>query len=612
MPFVYHQATPLQFTARRKALVSQASHCARLFLNQAAYHGRSCILIYLDIQAAYYQLIRQRAVDLTFSDDHIYLFLQRMGIDPIHIEELAKMLQQPSVLTESGCPDSLQGMVGEIHDGTWWTLAHDNTVVQTSKGTRPGDGFADVLWSLCFSKYLQRINDCLASLEICRPLYWNGESGFHSEQGNTPVEGGAIVWADDAVIAADHEDAQRIVPMLQTAATVMIDELYRMGMTPNMSKGKTEAMMMVRGRHSKTIRQYVHCHLKGQLPIECASDQVKSIRVVPRYTHLGGILTHDGRVAQEIKRRLAIATDTLAPYRTKIFRNRNIGMDKRMKIFRSTAMAALTYNIGTWPLLTKGEQRTWCGGVLRLYRQTLIGLYSTAEQFHMTTERILALTGLPEPMMLLSLQRSKQFGHYLQRECDYFWALAGQDQMWLYAVYQDIKKIYQQVRGFTSLPSLLEDGAELQWQDAWRQQPAKIRGVLKRAEAHHTGQIKIHSDVAEFHKQMFRILTTMGLRHPTREVPQPQSIHYCYICGRTWDTYRAWAVHSFKSHGRLSKFRRLQQGARCEACGTSFPTHARLCRHFRNSARCANTLAASQRWVEAGLMRAMLKLTNWR
>ena len=61
-------------------------------------------------------------------------------------------------------------------------------------------------------------------------------------------------------------------------------------------------------------------------------------------------------------------------------------------------------------------------------------------------------------------------------------------------------------------------------------------------------------------------------------------------------------MHAFKSHGRLSKYRRLQQGSRCEACGTTFHTHARLCRHFRAATQCANTLAASQRWVEAGLV----------
>ena len=604
VPFVYQGATPLQFTAQKGALVTQASHCARQFMQQAAYFGRSCFLIFLDIQSAYYQLIRQHALNLTFSDSDIYTFLQRMGIEPMHIEELAALLQRPSVLEESNCPSHLHAMVSEMHRDTWWTLDRDNsnTIIQTAKGTRPGDGFADILWSLCFSKYLQRINGCLRALDICKDLPWNGAIGMLSEPGDREVHGGAIVWADDAVFAGDHPDANKIIPMLQTATEIMIEELHRLGMTPNMSKGKTEAMLMVKGRNSRRIRQYIHCHLQGQLPITVNGDASGHLRVVPRYTHLGGLLTHDGRVKQEIKRRLAIAADTLMPYRTKIFKNRNISLDKRIKIFRSTAMAALTYNIGTWPELTKAEAKIWCGGVVRLYKQTLQRLVAVKDQFHMTTEKVLAMTGLPEPMFLLHLHRARQFGCYLQRDGDYFWALLGQDQCWLNTVHHGIERILDQVEGLTVLPRMSDEHTIHHWQTTWRQTPYKINGVLKRAERHHADQIRLHAEVADFHNQMFEIMEKMGLNLLQQENETPATVHFCYMCSSSWSTYRAWAVHSFKTHGRLSKFRRLQQGATCAACGTRFPTHARLCRHFRSVAACANTLAADNRWDEAGLM----------
>ena len=604
VPYVYQGATPLQFTAQRNALVTQASHCARLYLQQAAYYGRSCFLIFLDIQSAYYQLIRQHAMNLTFSDTDIYTFLQRMGIEPMHIDELAEILQRPSVLEESNCPQHLHAMMSEMHRDTWWTLDRDNsgTIIQTAKGTRPGDGFADILWSLCFSKYLQRINQCLRDLDICKDLPWNGEIGMMSEQGKEKVHGGAIVWADDAVFAADHPDANKIIPMLQTATEIMIEELHRMGMTPNMSKGKTEAMLMVKGRKSRQIRRYIHCHLQGQLPITVSGDATGHLRVVPRYTHLGGLLTHDGRVKQEIKRRLAIAADTLMPYRTKIFKNRNINLDKRIKIFRSTAMAALTYNIGTWPELTKAETKIWCGGVIRLYKQTLQRLVPTRDQFHLTNDKVLAMTGLPDPAFLLHLHRVRQFGRYLQRDGDYFWALLGQDQCWLNTVHTGIERILDQVEGLTILPRISDEDTINHWQTTWRQTPYKINGVLKRAERHHTGQKQLHAEVEDFHKQMLQIMERMGLNTLAQEDEKTTAGHFCYMCNNHWSTYRAWAVHAFKKHGRLSKFRRLQQGVTCAACGTKFPTHARLCRHFRTVTACANTLAADQRWVAAGLM----------
>ena len=148
-PFVQSGSTSLQFSAHHRALVSQASHCARLFAQQAEYYERSCFLIFLDIQSAYYQLIRQHAVDLTMEDTDVMRFLTRMGVDPMHIDELAHILSQPSALTELQCPPHLHSVVSEIHRATRWTLRADETIIRTSKGTRPGDGFADVLW--CFA-----------------------------------------------------------------------------------------------------------------------------------------------------------------------------------------------------------------------------------------------------------------------------------------------------------------------------------------------------------------------------------------------------------------------------------------------------------------------------
>ena len=601
-PFVQSGSTSLQFSAHHRALVSQASHCARLFAQQAEYHDRSCFLIFLDIQSAYYQLIRQHAVDLTMEDSDVMRFLTRMGVDPMHIEELAHILSQPSALTELQCPPHLHSVVSEIHRATWWTLRADETIIRTSKGTRPGDGFADILWALCFSRYLHRINDCLEHLGICRPLAWNGEHGFFSEPGDRLVPGGAIVWADDAVVAADTDDVQRLAPMIKVTMEVIITELLRLGMRPNMTKGKTEAMLLPRGHGSRKVKQYVHCYCKGQIALDMENPEHQVLRIIPRYVHLGGVLTHDGRIKQEIRRRLAMAHDALHPYRTKVFRNQRISLSKRVRLIASVAIPALTYNVGTWPQLLGSELRLWTAGVFRLYKTAFTKLYNTETQFHMTDEHIIGLTGLPHPELLLRIQRVKQFGHYLQRQCDYFWALAGQDQRWLQTVHRDLCFLHDQVRGFTRLPVPDDENNIHEWQQCWTTRPSKIKGLIRRAQAHHIGQTQLHDAVTEFHDRMYDILSQAGLRHPGALSVQPATCHFCFPCNRAWPTYRAWAMHAFKRHGRISKYRRLQAGTRCEACGTDFPTHARLCRHLRSAKYCAETVAAERRWTEAGLV----------
>lgn len=328
-----------------------------------------------------------------------------------------------------------------------------------------------------------KINACLEGLGICRTLKWNGEAGFRSNTGQQDISGGAIVWADDAVVAADHHDPSKLIPMLQVSMEVIITELLKLGMKPNMAKGKTEAMVILRGKSSKKIKLYVHGHCKGQIALHLDSPEYKTVRIVPRYVHLGGVLTHDGRLKHEIGRRLAMAHDALKQYRSKIFSNPRISVDKRVRLLQSTALAALTYNSGTWPRLTGSEQQLWTNGVMRLYKTVFGRVFSAEQQFHMTSEQILALAGLPSPDFLLAFQRVLQFGQYLQRHCDYFWALAGQDQAWLDLVRDDLCLMYSQVQGFTKLPSPCDEVSLDVWQDTWQRQPKKVVGIFKRARA---------------------------------------------------------------------------------------------------------------------------------
>lgn len=207
---------------------------------------------------------------------------------------------------------------------------------------------------------------------------------------------------------------------------------------------------------------------------------------------------------------------------------------------------ALTYNIGTWPQMTGGEEQLWTSGVLRLYKTVFHRLYPSERQFHMTNDEVLSLTGLPSPDFLLKFHRVTQFGHYLHRHCDYFWALAGQDRLWLDLVTDNLKSIYEQIKGLTRLPDLQDASACEEWQQFWQAYPKKFAGLLKRARAHHIGQIQLRFEVSNIHERIYDTLFLAGLPHHGDEVAMPQQPHACLVCSTAWPTYRAWAVHAFK------------------------------------------------------------------
>ena len=182
-PFMYKGATDMQFTAQPHALVAQTAHCVRLFQRSQIHAGRSCYVLFLDIQAAYYRLLRQHSIDSDFTDESLALFLKRMGISDLSIPDLAEILQNPNALDELQCPQHLKRVVSALHQSTWWRLDFDSTLVRTERGTRPGDGFADVIWQLCFSRFLHKVDSCLQSLGIQCALPWNNLYGFAASPG---------------------------------------------------------------------------------------------------------------------------------------------------------------------------------------------------------------------------------------------------------------------------------------------------------------------------------------------------------------------------------------------------------------------------------------------
>ena len=102
--YVFKGATEMQFTAQPQSLVTQAAHCVRLYMRGRMAQGSSCYAMMLDIQAAYYRLLRQHSINSDFSDESLILFLKRMGVVDVTVPDLAQLLQGRNALEELQCP----------------------------------------------------------------------------------------------------------------------------------------------------------------------------------------------------------------------------------------------------------------------------------------------------------------------------------------------------------------------------------------------------------------------------------------------------------------------------------------------------------------------------
>ena len=597
MAFVHASGGSMQVSSQLRPSVLTAAHVVRAHLNHARRIGCSSFALFLDISHAFYRVIRQFACGADFSDDHLGKFLQRMGIHDVHISDIAQMLEEGPSLEVLGCRPFLHRHVKELHEGTWFKLAQDHELVHTERGTRPGDGYADVIWALVFSRWIKQLEQRLTESDAFPPRMWNGHIGVCSDIGSQAIPHSLVVWADDVVILGQDEDSYNIVHKLRFACNAMVEELHKYGLQPNFQDGKTEAIIDPRGPRSTRVRRLLFNEWKCRLPLHADTHEYHDLKLVAKYKHLGGIISHGARLRQEISYRTGQGHSTFADYQAKVYKNPHIDLPTRQMVLKSTAFSAMQYGSGTWSHLTQKDLQTWTSAHMNLYRRTLTKLFPFETIRHMTDSDVLDLLMEPHPTISLRLERLRWYGFSLQKDCPTFWATMALEQWWLDEIRQDLSWLYDQIREYTWLPDPAQDPHA--WHLLARQHPNRWKKLLARGRLHHVWQQKVQHTVADYHRRALDLLTSAGADFPhTRQVTVDRA-YYCFICDSTFATFRGWAVHSFKLHQRINKWRRLQDGHTCLSCAKTFPSSARLIRHLKTVKQCADTVAAAELWVPA-------------
>ena len=229
-------------------MVLAAAHAVRTFLNKTKQQGLSSFAVFLDISQAFYRVIRQFAYGADHSDEDTVQLLRRLGFEEFCLQDIAEQMQHSAALDSIGCPEFLKQQVCELHTNTWFNLSQDASLVLTQRGTRPGDGFADAIWSLVFARWVERLEQRLHQSDAFGTRSWNGEYGVKAAPGHIQVQAAHVVWADDVCILGEDACAENIVHKLRFTCNTMVEELTSFGLQRNVKEGKTEAILDLEGK----------------------------------------------------------------------------------------------------------------------------------------------------------------------------------------------------------------------------------------------------------------------------------------------------------------------------------------------------------------------------
>eukprot|EP00438_Fugacium_kawagutii_P029954 Skav226336 [mRNA] locus=scaffold3640:16495:21969:- [translate_table: standard] len=572
--------------------VEFASHGIRLFHAACNRMGRSTGILFVDIRSAYYRLLRQLSIGETCSEAELCRVLAVLRLPDHALLDLYKALhEQDSSATRHAMAPFAQAQAQAYHQNTWFHTRNSPELTRTLCGTRPGDGWADLMFNMVMLDVLAHIKDQTHAAGLLLQIDWNGCKNLRAGPGDLTSDYVASTWADDIALVVQHASADSIIPALRCLTQITIDVLSARGLLLNYGPGKTELLVNIRGKNSVAHRRQLLHEDNGQLQVETETQGLQQIRVVQRYRHLGSLLHASGKMGYELRIRLGMARQAFQKHRKAIYQQPKLALTKRFQIFRSCVLSVAFFGAGTWTPIHPKEWVSFSHGIIQLLKRLVAADVHHETLLRWSDSRICSFVGCPLPLDLLRISRLTYYRSLLQHGPDILWALVQLEDDWHRCVRDDIAWLWKLVGPFPKRPSPEEDLDY--WPHLAATQPGVWKNLLRKAYAKLVLRLSIDTEVQVWHMVFKDFLQDAGMQLPATP-DQPSESHdaafACLCCRKLFKTKAAWAVHSFKQHGRRAPHRYHADGPTCDACGRLFLNHVRLGDHLRNNPHCLQEL----------------------
>lgn len=582
--FLQHQ----QVGGRRHFPVTMGVHYLRAAARMAKQAKRSHAMIFLDLQEAFYRVLRPLATGGDITDSLLADIAARLRLPADAISDLHQLLQMPAATDLAGLPPHLARALQALHTNTHFRVHGQQDVTHTRVGTRPGDPFADVAFGYMFARLLSAVEQRMQELHIMEIVIDVEAPGLFPDSSSTQMAQYPILgptWMDDLCISVTSDTASGTERKAGLAAGVLLETCMHHGVTPNLQKGKTEILFSFRGKGSRALRQKYFSPQQGQKMAILTEYGNHYISVVGEYIHLGGITHHSGTTRKEMRRRIAIGNNAFNQHRRLLFQNSALSIEKRTQLFMTLVASKITYGTESWVLDTDSSNTYFHGAIVRLYRR----LAKCPPDSAIQDDEIMVQMNLPSPADLLRISRLRYLALLYRCEDVTPWALLRADDQWTQQIRQDLQWLWQLLEKTTTLRN--PDEHFPAWEYVLRYHRSYWKTLLQRAlqlsQLHRQDDIllrRLHHDVLG-HLAQWGPLQFAPIRPhiPTER----QNGHYgCMACGIRCRSKAGEGAHLFKVHGICARERHWITHTGCEICLKEYHSFDKLQAHLRRSETC--------------------------
>ena len=594
-----HYLQTQQTGGKRGISVTLGVHQARAYLRSRLQQGKSTGLLFLDLTEAFYRVVRELALGGPPSDEAIAAVGARLQLDTDLLHALHEHLNDRSAVERAGLSPQLRKVLCALHTDTHFHVGAQQDACRTSLGTRPGDCFADIVFSFLWARLLHRLEAEMQRLQVLDRVPY-AEGLRHPLCGEPSLEEQSFLgptWMNDTCVTFSQPSPAALERAAGQIGGLLLGMCEEFAMTPNLSKGKTELMLVFQGRGANQAKiRHFGPTASGTFPI-VTEGGVHHINIVASYVHLGCTIHHRGDLRREVRRRMSIAHAAFNRHRRLLFQNRGLSIGRRKELFRTLILSKLLYGAESWTLRDGRDKHYLHSSLMRLYGRLL----PFQDDPPRSDADILAETGLPEPSTLLRLCRLRHLGQLYACGTTTSWGLFNEDTEWHTLIWSDLQWMWTQLKHSSTLPDPLQ-GFQ-QWEYLMRFHRTFWKRLVKRAGEHASGQLHNTHLVADFHAEFCKVLHDHGRLHggpPHAEPAEGNPIYACMKCERCFNSKGGCGAHLFRAHGKVNPVRRLFATSQCGACMTEYHTFAKLKTHLLHASACRHLLQAQRyRWEPA-------------
>ena len=577
----------IQMGGKKGCSTDVAHHFLHAHLSWSRAQNVSCGILFVDLQAAFYSILRSSLFPGEFHDDEICFAMKQLGITPKDWQDIKSCITQDNAT--DGVEAHSAGILRDMFSGTHFMMHGLSDKIATMRGTRPGDPVADILFNMAFRLV---VLDARRKIQMATGVPWFGSPKSADDITSgvpIPVRGFAeITFVDDIAYAIHSSNAEDLVSSLQITASCLHDAASDRGLGINYQAGKTEAILKLAGTKAKSVKHKVWHECGGFLPV-VTEHGTQQLRLVHSYKHLGSYVQDHAVVQKDVRHRISQARKAYGQLSRQFYNKKNVSDHTKSSVFSALVMSRLSYNVHTWSWVTDADIECWENGIKAQVAALAKHKFRPIPSFQFSTAELCALAGIFSPADVLHANRLRYVRRAIHTAPTALWGLLHDNphsNSWLPRLLESYQWLRQHLR-----PGLLptcRDANELLQVIAINQRwYGHVKTALKSSLQYYQAKAQGKVWTSRLQYQIARFATVS-----VPEVSRAEKRWKCNLCNDTFDTKKALSVHARHKHQYRTVLKYYVLGDECLACGKKFFDRVRLLAHVGNAQKCKDTYYA--------------------